>query len=466
MKKVNRLLWLIALCLPIFINAQSDTSSKGIKWVEGLTWEQVKQKAKAELKYIFVDAYTTWCGPCKMMDKNVYVDDNVGQFFNDKFISVKVQMDRTTKDNEEIRSWYEDADAVSKQYHVDAYPSFIFLNLKGEIVHKATGFKPVHQFIEIAKAALVSGKVFNDEYTQYEVLVSAYKQGERNYDQYPSIIKVADKLLDTVLSRQLTKELTDYVSALPDKERYTKERIEFWNNYTWLSNTRIFDFFYKDARLINGVMNRMGYAENFIDKTIQYEIMIPFLKEQANGSGIAMEGMHLSGPNMKLDYSEADWKRLDKIIRTKYGKAYARRNVLIARVEWYSRHRNIPAVIKVLLLRLNRYPPDLTEWGTTTMINGPAWEAFLTVNDKKILKGYAKWMKEVVQVWPNKDNYIDTYANLLYKLGHKKEAIEWEEKAVKLAPKDESLSATLQQMKRGEPTYLNEGAIWEKVRYN
>ena len=34
-----------------------------------LTWQEAKDKARAEGKGIFVDVYTTWCAPCKKMAK-------------------------------------------------------------------------------------------------------------------------------------------------------------------------------------------------------------------------------------------------------------------------------------------------------------------------------------------------------------------------------------------------------------
>ena len=49
----------------------SQDTTKGIHFVNGLSWQEVLQKAKAENKYIFVDCYATWCGPCKAMDKEV-----------------------------------------------------------------------------------------------------------------------------------------------------------------------------------------------------------------------------------------------------------------------------------------------------------------------------------------------------------------------------------------------------------
>src|SRR5687768_11668505 len=101
---MKRFFCLLILCLP-FITIAQDAET-GIKWTTGLSWQQVKQKAKTENKYIFLDCFTTWCGPCKVMDNNVYPNDSVGKYFNSKFISVRVQMDKTKKDNEQIQKWY------------------------------------------------------------------------------------------------------------------------------------------------------------------------------------------------------------------------------------------------------------------------------------------------------------------------------------------------------------------------
>tara|TARA_R110002096_G_scaffold408842_2_gene608082 strand:+ start:2141 stop:2395 length:255 start_codon:yes stop_codon:yes gene_type:complete len=55
--------------------------AQGIDFSKG-NWKTIKEQAKEENKLIFVDAYTTWCGPCKIMDKNVFSDQKVGAFYN------------------------------------------------------------------------------------------------------------------------------------------------------------------------------------------------------------------------------------------------------------------------------------------------------------------------------------------------------------------------------------------------
>ena len=51
-------------------------------------WSAILAQAKAEDKLIFVDAYTTWCGPCKKMDRDVFPQMEVGSFYNAMFINV------------------------------------------------------------------------------------------------------------------------------------------------------------------------------------------------------------------------------------------------------------------------------------------------------------------------------------------------------------------------------------------
>lgn len=55
--------------------------AQGINFQKG-SWAEIKAKAKAENKFIFVDAYTTWCGPCKWLSKKVFPQKKVGDLFN------------------------------------------------------------------------------------------------------------------------------------------------------------------------------------------------------------------------------------------------------------------------------------------------------------------------------------------------------------------------------------------------
>lgn len=448
------ILWAQSISLSSVIPVLEDGAQRnqGIYWTEGLSWPEIKEKAKRENKYIFLDCFTTWCGPCKMMDKNVYTDDSVGAYFNEHFISVKVQMDKTAQDNEMVKNWYEDAAAIARQYRIEAFPCFIFLSPAGKIVQMATGYKEAGQFINLAQMAIQPGKKYDNPYAEYDRMVIDYNKGVVRYDRMLYMIQAAQKF-DKELAKELIKKYSDHVASLNARQRYTKDNIEFWSMGVVKGNSKIFDFFYKDGKRIDDVMKEKGYAAAVVDKSIFNEIILPFFATQNKNPAIPMTGMYMSGSQLKADSSETDWKSLQKVISHKYDKEVAKRNVLAARIEWYKRHWNTNAISKYLLMQLEQYPVDVKK--RFFDINNQAWEAFLHSNDENVLNGYAKWMEKLIQEFPIRHIMIDTYANLLYKLGRKQEAISWEEKALQMAGKGDTAeySRVVEQMKNGDPTY-------------
>lgn len=83
--------------------------------------------AKLTNKPLFIDCYTTWCGPCKVMKKYTFTDPILGSFMNQHFICVAMDME----DNEGI--------ATAKRYGVQAYPTLLFLDKYGRVVNHQVG---------------------------------------------------------------------------------------------------------------------------------------------------------------------------------------------------------------------------------------------------------------------------------------------------------------------------------------
>lgn len=97
--------------------------SQGIQFESG-TWTDALKKAKSQNKLIFLDAYASWCGPCKKMTQNIFPNKNVGDFYNANFINTKIDM--------EIGG----GPTIAARYKVDAYPTLLFINGDGQLIHK------------------------------------------------------------------------------------------------------------------------------------------------------------------------------------------------------------------------------------------------------------------------------------------------------------------------------------------
>ncbi len=162
----------------------------GIDFVKGMSWAQIKEKAKQEHKFIFLDIYTTWCVPCKLMANNIFPQAKVGDFFNQHFISVKVQFDETKHDNSEVKRWYADLKTIKEIYKIDLFPTYLFFNPEGELVHVIMGASPTAaDFVTKAKKALTPS-------TQYITIKKAYINSNRDTGFLSKLVPMAQEVDD------------------------------------------------------------------------------------------------------------------------------------------------------------------------------------------------------------------------------------------------------------------------------
>ncbi len=119
-------------------NGKEGGTEKGIVFVKG-TWAQILKKAKAENKIIFFDAYTTWCGPCKLLQKNVFTRADVAGIYNKHFINVKVDMESG------------EGPMLAKKYPLEGYPTLFFIDGDGKVVEEVIGYQNPETLIKIGK---------------------------------------------------------------------------------------------------------------------------------------------------------------------------------------------------------------------------------------------------------------------------------------------------------------------------
>ena len=100
--------------------------------------EQMLVEAKSAKKVLFIDMYTTWCGPCKWMDEHTFIDARVATKFNKLFVSYKVDGDTSEGAN------------VRNLYKVGSYPTYVFVSPEGKVLHRIEGAMPPEMFMEEA----------------------------------------------------------------------------------------------------------------------------------------------------------------------------------------------------------------------------------------------------------------------------------------------------------------------------
>jgi len=122
-------------------NVKKEPQVPGIKFFHG-SLKEAKAKAKKENKLVFIDCFTTWCGPCKTMSKKTFVNKEVGEFYNKNFICLKMDMELG------------EGTKISTTYSVDAYPTYLFLDYNGEVKHRDLGYIDAVKFIEVGKRAI------------------------------------------------------------------------------------------------------------------------------------------------------------------------------------------------------------------------------------------------------------------------------------------------------------------------
>ena len=58
------------------------------------SFKEILAKAKKEKKLVFMDAYASWCGPCKLMEKNIFTLPAVKEYYNANFINARFDMEK------------------------------------------------------------------------------------------------------------------------------------------------------------------------------------------------------------------------------------------------------------------------------------------------------------------------------------------------------------------------------------
>jgi len=123
---------------------EKKVQKEGITFMESETFQTVLERAERENKLVFLDMYTDWCMPCKMMDEDVFPDKELGEFMDKNFISYKSNAEKGN------------GVTLATIFNVRYYPTLLFLDTKGHELERKEGAMFHREIREMAKRALSS----------------------------------------------------------------------------------------------------------------------------------------------------------------------------------------------------------------------------------------------------------------------------------------------------------------------
>lgn len=132
MKKI--LIVLPALLLASFVWGQTSFMTGSL--------DAVRKEAIRQEKLVFIDIYTTWCNPCKQMDRDVFSRRDVEEFMQRHFVCARYDGEQPT------------GAALSQRYDVDAVPTFLIFDTRGELLARTSGARTAREFLRDMRTIL------------------------------------------------------------------------------------------------------------------------------------------------------------------------------------------------------------------------------------------------------------------------------------------------------------------------
>ena len=366
----------LLLTLSLLTGLSSLALAGGIEFSHA-SLDELLARARAEDKLVFVDAYTTWCGPCKSMAAKVFPSERVGAVYNARFVNAKIDMEKG------------EGPAIANRYGVAAYPTYLFINGDGELVHKGIGYIAEDDFLALAAAATGPESL--------GALAARYDGGERGAD----FVRHYAETLAGLMERERSETV---ISTYLDGE----------DDWSTPENIRL-------------LVNSPGIPG---DKRMIYLVEHLSEAEAVVGSGPLMDVLQrvLVGSYMQNKrFSEMPAPELLTEYYTRWAAPARERLTDHYRLMYLDRMGRSDEFTKAVLAYYQKYPTD-----DPVDLNSAAWAVYENSDDPAELTVALGWAEKSVAARPTYPS-LDTLAWLYHKLGRDQEAADAARRGVRLA---------------------------------
>lgn len=372
----------IILLLAVFLNAFAfaQTEGEGIKFEHG-AWKETLARAKKENKLVMLDAFTSWCGPCKWMAKNIFPMKDVAEFYNKNFVSAKIDMEKG-----------EGID-IAKKYAVMNYPTFLFVDGDGKLVHRICGSREAEAFIKAGKDAM-------DPKVNYATLEKNFKKAGSNPEAASAYFNAASEACMDVEKDVTTFLGTQKPESLIEQVNYNLV-LYFINDHSNPSFQYI-------------VAHYADFTAKFKKEEIDEKIKMVYTGSIKKALRAKDEAQLV---NVQKSY------RAQANVPVKFLDSYT--DVTKARIS-----RDTALYFKAVI--------DFTDnflMADANQLNSSAWDFYEKTDNKAYLLKAEAWAKKSTELEPGYANF-DTYAAVLFKLGKYPEAKTTATKAIDMGKKN------------------------------
>lgn len=416
----------ILLCASLLY--PSFSFSQGIDF-KNANWKRILKKAENEHKFIFLQLETEACQQCNSVADEAFADQKLAQTINHDFISVRMNGAHEGK-------------TLAEKYFVTTFPTALFLNEKGELLSRYNGSTnniSIYLFY-INKAFNNKDAISLDEYAK------EYDEGTRNLIFLKSYI-----LKRKELNIPYDSLLEEYATQLPKDSLRSFFENDFIFQMAPSLDSKAFAIISANPDILKLIYRATGnqrttsFQNEMIQKTRRKAIsendfdLAKKVAQFAKDTWINddLHGQKAYEKNL-IEYFIGT-KDVEKIIASSinyYEKYYMAKNLdSLKEVE----EKAFQSILKTLpgdtiktasgFVIRRRVRTNSTNFEYGNSLNEGAWILYLFATKKADLEKGLSWAQRAMD-YNQSPPYIDTYAHLLYRLGKRKEAIEWQQKVV------------------------------------
>ncbi|RQO30946.1 hypothetical protein DBR32_09560 [Taibaiella sp. KBW10] len=439
--------------------------AQGIQFEEG-SFSEALAKAKKENKIVFVDVYTTWCGPCKKMAKEFFPTKEAGDKYNTHFVNYKIDAEK----GEGI--------GVAKKYKVEGYPTNLFIRPDGSIVYTKMGMSDLNAFLENADIALAEQK----DPLKWEDYVVKLKKGNSDKTFITQYLQKAERL-----GKNSDEAINIYVAKYINQQKISDEDLNFLLDNTHTVDNKAFPILAAHADQVDALRKNIApnfftyYTQNLYNSTADKlgknkeenrfeELMKPLIGKysklpesdllfykgkfyEAMGDEAKMNAFMKEKANYYTNKSDQAYDK-ENYIRKEETLLSIKQQMIANKVPEAQHQQQIDVT-----LEQNPSILSIASMSAASELNQIAWGIY-EQEKKAQYKDALKWSKRSLELIgsdiKNRAAFIDTYAHLLFVDGQTEEAIKQQSEAVEglkqagITEGIEDFEQTLQSMKDGK----------------